>query len=217
MAELTAPSVDAQFQYSSRAHQTDTAVAGMWLFLASEVLFFGALIFVWAVLWILHRPDVRLAVQHTNLAIGSVNTALLVTSSLLCTRAAAWANRGEDRACAWALVATCATGVVFLGLKLLEWRIDFAENLFPGPGFAIGSERPGGAQLFFAWYFIVTGLHGMHMLAGIGLLGWVARRARRGDYRPGHAAQVEVAALYWSFVDLVWVVLFALIYVVARP
>ena len=217
MAELTAPGVDAEFQYSSREHQEDTAVAGMWLFLASEALFFGGLIAVWAVLRMLHPDDVARAVGHTNLLIGGINTALLVTSSLVCTRAAAAADRGESRATAGALLATCGLGVVFLALKLLEWRQEFAEHLFPGPGFSIDGTRRGGAQLFYAWYFVATGLHGVHMLAGIGLLGWVAFRARRGDYRAGHATQVEVAALYWSFVDLVWVVLFALIYLVARP
>ena len=217
MAELIAPGVDAEFQYSSRAHQADTAIAGMWLFLASEVLFFGTLAFVWAVLRATHPDELARAVGHTNLLIGSVNTALLVSSSLMCAWAAEQADRGASRAAFLALLATCAIGVMFLGLKLLEWRLEFSENLFPGPGFSMDGGRTGGAQLFFAWYFVVTGLHAVHMLIGIGLLGWCAWRARRGDYRAGHATQVEVAALYWSFVDLVWVVLFVLIYVAARP
>lgn len=225
MAELAAPGADAEFHYGSAAHQADTAIAGMWLFLATEILFFGGLVFAWTVLAMTHPDGVRLAVGHTNLLIGTVNTALLLTSSAVCTWAVA---RPEDtRRVVRGFLFTGLLGAAFLVLKSVEWLGEFHEHLFPGPGFALsgfalggfaaGATAGGGAQLFYSLYFIATGLHGIHMLVGLALLAITAWRARRNGFRPGHTTPVEVTALYWSFVDLVWLVLYPLIYLVMRP
>ena len=224
MAELAAPAADAEFHYSSAAHQADTAIAGMWLFLATEILFFGGIVFAWTAMAITHAGGFRLATGHTNLLIGSVNTAILVTSSAVCTFAV---RRPEDarrvvRGFAW----TGLLGAAFLVLKGVEWLGEFNEHLFPGPGFALGGyvgapqgthTEGGGAQIFYSLYFVATGLHGVHMLVGLGLLAITGWRAHRGRFRPGHTTPVEVTALYWSFVDLVWLTLYPLIYLVMRP
>ncbi len=205
------------FQYASPAHEASTAAAGMWLFLASEMLFFGGLVYVWAALRITQPGGVALGAAHTNLLIGSLNTLLLLTSSLAMALGVLRARAGRARAVAWACIATAALGAGFLVLKGVEWALDFHEGLFPGPSFALDGPDAAGARLFFSLYFVGTALHGVHMLIGLGLLCWVARRCWRGALSVRAGTAVEVVGLYWSFVDTVWLVLYPLLYVVARP
>lgn len=222
MTEPIAPRAHAHFQYSSARHQARTALAGLWLFLASEVLFFGGLVLVWTVLRRGHPAGFALAAGHANLLIGAVNTALLVTSST----AYAWGLEGlgrpeGGRRMRRACLATAALGAGFLVLKGLEWAIDLREGLFPGAGFRPDGPDRAGAQLFYAFYWVATGLHGAHMLIGVGLVCWAAWRAGApgAELHPDERRRtaMEAVGLYWSFVDLVWVVLFPLIYVVDRP
>jgi len=117
-----------------------------------------------------------------------------------------------------ALGATLALGIAFLALKFgLEWHDDFSRHLFPGGGpFAIGGAQEGGARLFFVFYFIGTGLHGVHMLVGVALVSWILVRALRGAFAHGRHTPVQVVGLYWSFVDIVWLTLYPLIYLIGR-
>ena len=204
------------FQYASPAHEADTAVAGMWLFLASEALFFGGLFFVWLVLRVRQPGGVTLGVEHTNLAIGTANTAILLTSSLAFSVGLQHARAGRNRATAWAALVTAGLGLAFLALKGLEWYLDLREGLFPGEGFKLTGESAPGAHMFFDLYWVATGLHGVHMLVGVALVLWIARRAWRGNFSRAFTTSVEVTGLYWSFVDVVWLILYALIYVAAR-
>jgi cytochrome c oxidase subunit 3 len=194
------------FQYETAAHEADTAIAGMWLFLASETLFFGGLIFVWLVLDLRDPAGLRLGVAHSNLTIGSINTAVLITSSLVLTVGVRGARAGSFRRTVQACLITAGLGALFVGLKGVEWWKDIGEGLYPGPGFPL----PGaGARLFWGWYWVATVLHAAHMLGGIGLVLWVAWRARRGHFSRAYWTPVEVVGLYWSFVDVVWLVLYA--------
>jgi cytochrome c oxidase subunit 3 len=108
--------------------------------------------------------------------------------------------------------------LIFLALKFgVEWPEDFSHHLFPtAPNFKVTGPSEGGARLFFIFYFIVTALHGVHMVVGIGLLLWLIQRARRGDFSPGYHTPVTVVGLYWSFVDIVWLTLYPLIYLIGR-
>lgn len=205
------------FQYASAAHETDTARAGMWLFLASEMLFFGAIAYVWMVLRITHPQGVVLGTSHTNLILGSINTALLLTSSFTLTLGVMRARAGQGAAAARCCLLTAGLGVGFLALKGLEWGLDLHEGLWPGPGFAPWGDDVGGARLFMCFYWVATALHGLHMVIGVGLLAWAARLAWRGPMAGRHVTAVEVVGLYWSFVDTVWLVMYPLIYLVARP
>jgi cytochrome c oxidase subunit 3 len=211
MAELVAPGAHAGFQYSSPLHQRETAIAGMWLFLATEVLFFGAIFAAWLLCRYSHPAGFAQAAQATDLTIGSVNTALLVTSSAVFTMAIAQARCGDAKRLRRACGITFLLGLAFLILKGVEWGEDFSKHLWPGSGFALSGHV--GAKLFYIVYFISTALHALHMLVGLGLLGWVAWRSRRGAT---HAVAVEVVGLYWSFVDIVWVTLYPLIYLWGR-
>jgi len=216
MAELEAPAAHAEFQYASPEHQKGTAVAGMWLFLASEVLFFGGLIFVWLVNQHVHPEGYRRGAEHANLLIGSINTLVLTTSSLTYTWGVQQARAGRDRRVWQACLVTAALGIVFLALKLQEWHLDIIDGLAPGTGFGFRGPDWGGMALFWSFYWAGTWLHGVHITIGIALVLWIGWRARRGDFSRSYSTPVEVTGLYWSFVDIVWLTLYPLIYVVGR-
>jgi cytochrome c oxidase subunit 3 len=205
-----------QFQYADAQHQAETAISGMWLFLATEVLFFGGLILAWLFCRHWQQQGFDAGGRETVIGIGTANLALLVTGSFVYSAGLAWVRRGQSRRltqCCWV---TAAIGIVFLILKVAEWHVDLSEHLFPAGSFKIVGPDAGGARLFWSFYFVATGLHAMHMLAGIGLIVWVALLARRHAFSANWYTPVEVVGLYWSFVDIVWMVLYPLIYLIGR-
>jgi cytochrome c oxidase subunit 3 len=206
------------FQYASPLHQAETAVAGMWLFLATEVLFFGGLILCWIYSRHWNQIGFDAGARQTDLRIGTLNTVILITSSLGYAVGLAFIRAGETRRLIQCCALTLILGVAFLALKFgLEWHDDFARHLFPAdPQFKVSNALSGGARLFFAFYFISTALHGLHMVIGIGLLLWIMRRAHQGEFTPEYHTPVQVVGLYWSFVDIVWITLYPLIYLVGR-
>jgi cytochrome c oxidase subunit III len=203
-----------EFQYHDAVHQSETAVSGMWLFLATEIVFFGALFLGWLFCRTQHPAGFALATEHAQFAIGTVNTVLLATSSFVYCCGLTWIEFGNQRRLLQCCLLTLALGVCFLGLKILEWHKDIDERLVPGPGF--GLHDPGGAQLFYIFYYVATGLHAAHMTVGIVLVSWIAWRAHRGAFSRSSCTAVEVVGLYWSFVDIVWLVLYPLIYLAGR-
>lgn len=206
------------FQYASRAHQAHTAVAGMWLFLATEVLLFGGLILSWIYSRHFNPAGFDAGARETVLWIGTLNTAILISSSLTYSLGLAFIRAGNVRALLACLGLTLLLGAAFLALKFgLEWHEDFRNHLFPtDPRFKIAGPEAGGARLFYSFYFIGTALHGAHMCVGVGLVTWVMLRARRGHFSPLYETPVQVVGLYWSFVDIVWIVLYPLIYLIGR-
>ena len=193
--------------------EPDIGKLGMWVFLASEVLFFGGL-FLAYLYGRTHWPQAWAAAsRHTDVVLGTVNTALLLTSSAVVALAVACEEDAKQRRWTARLLALTATlGAAFLVIKGFEWHAEWDEHLFPGPSFALAVQ---GAQEFFALYFVMTGLHAVHMIIGVAVLAVLARGRSRGrDWaRAGH---LEVAALYWHFVDLVWIFLYPLLYLVER-
>lgn len=205
-------------QYRDPAYQSETAIAGMWLFLATEVLFFGGLILSWIYLRHGSRAGFDAGARRTELVIGTLNTAILITSSFAYALGVIFIRAGDTRRVAKCLAAALALGLAFLALKFgLEWRDDFAHHLFPSdPSFPMRGSAEGGARLFYVFYFIGTGLHGLHMLVGIALVCWIIARVRRGDFSRDYHTPVIAVGLYWSFVDIVWLTLYPLIYLVGR-
>ncbi|POF63032.1 cytochrome C oxidase subunit III [Novacetimonas maltaceti] len=202
--------------YDSPQHRDGTAIAGMWLFLASEILLFGGLFLVFVVYSHTRAAGWALGVRHTDLVTGSINTVLLLGSSMVYTLGVEAARNGNARATIRAGMGAAALGVAFLCLKGWEWRSELDGHLFPGPGFSLAGPDAGGAQLFYSFYFLSTALHGLHMLVGIGLIAWVCVRVYRGRGASLQVMPVEVVGLYWSFVDLVWVLLFPVLYLIGR-
>jgi cytochrome c oxidase subunit 3 len=206
-----------EFQYSSAEHQAETAISGMWLFLATEVLFFGALLLSWIYCRHWNQAGFDAGTQQTQLAIGTINTVILVTSSLVYGAGLAFLEAGNTRRLIQCFAMAMTLGITFLILKFgIEWHRDFVQHLFPGQDFAINGPLGGGARLFFVFYFVSTALHGLHMIGGLILVGWITLRARRGEFSPRYFTPVVVVGLYWSFVDIVWIVLYPLIYLVGR-
>lgn len=203
------------FQYSSAGHQRDTAIAGMWAFLATEALFFGPLFLSWAFSRYYNVAGFDAGAAHTNLFIGTLNTALLITSSFAYSAGVAFFERNRRSPALLCLGVAWALGLSFMLLKFgIEWPEDLRKGLFPGVGFSITGPLRGGAELFFTFYFIGTGVHGLHLFVGLMLLGWViVRRAWFGDER---MTAVIIVGLYWSFVDIIWLILYPLIYLVGR-
>lgn len=185
---------------------------GMWLFLASEVLFFGALLIGYAVYRSFNADAFRIASAHTEIVYGSINTVLLLTSSLTMTVAlrAATANmRDLTLVC---LAVTAALGFAFLICKGLEYREDLKEHLFPGPHFPLS---PPATQMFWGFYWIMTAIHAVHLTGGIGVVLVVFVLFKR-RVLPVQGSTMEGVAIYWHFVDSVWLVLYPLLYLSGR-
>lgn len=215
---MAASSFPHEFQYASASHQAQTAIAGMWLFLATEVLLFGGLILSWIYSRHFNTVGFDAGGGETSLFIGTLNTILLITSSFAYALGAAFLRIGNVRGLVRCLELALVLAAAFLALKFgLEYRDDFAKHLFPtDAAFGVTGNAAAGARLFFIFYFVGTGLHGVHMLVGVGLVLWIIRRARRGHFSADYNTPVEVVGLYWSFVDIVWLTLYPLIYLVGR-
>jgi cytochrome c oxidase subunit 3 len=217
---------DAQQQYTA-------AELGMWVFLATEVLFFGGVFAGYAVYRGYYLQDFAAASQHLDLVMGTINTGVLLASSLTMALAVHAAQTSARRPLVGFLAATVLLGGIFLGIKAYEYKHKFDEQLFPGTNFQFppaqenagqphdGAEaegsiqpNPARARIFFSFYFAMTGLHALHMVVGAGLLVWLIVRARRGRFSQHYYTPVEMVGLYWHFVDIVWVYLFPLLYLI---
>jgi cytochrome c oxidase subunit III len=202
-------------QFASVRHRDETAELGMWVFIATEVLLFGGLLLSYFVYRHVYPQAFMAASRHTDILIGAANTAILLTSSFLVACAVeASATRARTISSAL-LIGAVFLGLSFIVLKGLEYADEYHEHLIPGVNFAFDGPLADGVELFFVFYFVATALHGLHMLVGIGLLTTFAVMLRNVDDSRTHAA-LHSAALYWHFVDVVWIFLFALIYLPGR-
>jgi cytochrome c oxidase subunit 3 len=209
--------------FDTLEQQRESQTVGMWIFLGTEVLLFGALFTAYMAYRFYYAPAFEAASNHLVAAIGGVNTLVLLTSSLTMALGVHAAREGKQRMLLTCLLLTAALGGVFMGLKVLEYWIDYREQLVPGLAFdkeMWGTlERPvewRQVALFFSFYYILTGLHAVHMLVGIGLLLVMALLAWRGRFPPVNYVPVELAGLYWHFVDIVWIFLLPLLYLIGQ-
>jgi cytochrome c oxidase subunit III len=201
-----------QEPWPSHAVQREGVGVGMWIFLMSEVLFFGALFVTYAVYRSFNADAFRVAAGHTELIYGGTNTIILLTSSLTMTVALRAASAQLRQLTVAGLVATALLGLAFLAVKGLEYHSDLGKSLFPGPGFPLSPPQ---TQLFWMMYWIMTGIHAIHLSAGIGVVLTVAFLFHR-RLVPVQPSTAEGVAIYWHFVDCVWIVLFPLLYLVGR-
>lgn len=200
--------------YTDPQQQREAARIGMWAFLATEVMFFGALFLTYFYDRSLYPDGWVAASRRTALLLGSGNTALLLVSSLTMALAVEAAKARRAGAAAARLLATMALGSVFLVLKGVEYAEHIRDGLLPGESFRFepaALARPG--ELFYYLYFTMTGLHALHMVGGILWLGLLVAASRRGEVR-SFDTHVEVAGLYWHFIDVVWIFLFPMFYLV---
>ena len=202
--------------FDSYEQQRQASYLGMWLFLAQEIMFFGGL-FMAYIVYRLSHPDAFAAGSHElDITLGAVNTAVLIGSSLTMALAVRAAQTGRRKAIVVFLLATIVLGGVFLGVKTVEYSHKWHEHHVPGPHFEWeGADAPG-VEMFFNLYFAMTGLHALHMVVGIGILLVMVVFAWRGAFTPENHNFVEGMGLYWHFVDIVWIFLFPLLYLLGR-
>lgn len=202
-------------QYASAGHRDETAELGMWVFIATEVLLFGGLLLGYVVYRHAFSEAFSIGSERTDILIGTANTAILLTSSFLVACAVDAFKSGARVVCIALLSGATLLGFVFLGLKGVEYASEYREHLVPGIDFRFEARLAGGVQLFFLFYFIATAIHAVHMMIGIGLLAALAGLIHVSP-SSRHGAALHAAGLYWHFVDVVWIVLFALIYLPGR-
>jgi cytochrome c oxidase subunit 3 len=202
-------------QFVSARHRDETAELGMWVFLATEVLLFGGLILGYLVYRQAYPAAFAAASSHTEIVIGTANTAILLTSSFLVACAVDALSAETRKICAGLLTGAIVLGLAFIVLKGVEYSSEYREHLVPGIDFSFEGTEANGAQLFFVFYFVATAIHALHMLVGIGLLAVMATLTWRAP-NTRHRAALHSTALYWHFVDIVWIFLFALIYLPGR-
>ena len=205
-----------QHQFEDAEQQRDAATMGMWLFLATEVLFFGAMFLGYTAYRYAYPQAFAAASRHTLIAFGGTNTAVLLISSTVMAFAVRAAAHNKRGLLALLLFVTAALGAVFLVIKGFEYAREIHEGLFPGRGFHIEAAEPKHAELFFYIYWLTTGVHALHVTIGVALITLFGLRAWLTNAFENHDTPVELLGLYWHFVDIIWVFLFPLIYLVNR-
>lgn len=199
-------------QFDDLPQQHEAAKLGMWIFLATEVLFFGGLFLAYTVYRYLAPETFAAASRHTAVLLGGANTAVLLFSSTLMALAVRAAQLGRRRYLIWLLLATALLGIGFLVIKGFEYHKDSTEHLIPGAHFLWTEPNAAAAEMFFWLYFSMTGLHAIHVTVGIVVMLVLAIRAARRSFDGGNYMPIEIAGLYWHFVDIIWVFLFPLLY-----
>ena len=198
--------------WPSIARQKMAVSFGMWVFIASEVLFFGGLFLAYTVYRHLDAATFTAAARETEVFYGATNTAVLLTSSLTMAMAVKASEAGFRRMTLWCLTVTLALGITFLVIKGFEYHSDLDKGLWPGPHFAL---HPATTQLFWAFYWIATGVHAVHLTIGIGIVSVVTLQLKRRTL-PVEATRFEGVALYWHLVDTIWIFLLPMLYLVGR-
>jgi cytochrome c oxidase subunit III len=234
-------------QFQTLEQQKETAALGMWIFLVTEVLFFGGMFLTYTINRKAYSVAFGMGSNTLDITLGTINTVVLIVSSLTMAMAVWSAQTGKKRWVTGFLIATLVLGSTFLGIKVIEYTQKFEHHLIPGYHFDISycgknptactdlsakdreteekeltaaeredPELNNHAQLYFSLYFGMTGLHALHMIVGAGLLLWLLKESFKGRFGPSYNTPVEIVGLYWHFVDIVWIYLFPLLYLIDR-
>jgi cytochrome c oxidase subunit 3 len=212
----TAAVFPVEHQFDDAGQQREAATMGLWLFIATEVLFFGGMFLGYTAYRHAYPQAFAEASRHTLIAFGGTNTALLLISSTVMAFAVRAARQNKRTRLVLLLLLTASLGTLFLVIKGFEYAREIHEHLLPGPSFHLESTDPLHAQMFFYIYWLMTGVHALHVAIGVALIGFFALRAWLWNAFRHHDTPVELLGLYWHFVDIVWVFLFPLIYMIDR-
>jgi len=200
-------------QYGTPEQQRETATVGMWIFLATEVMLFGGLFTAFSVYRMYYTRGFDEGSAGMNIVLGSINTAVLITSSLTMALSIYSAALGKMVRTYLLLLTTAGIGLVFLAIKFTEYYQHYQAHKVPGIWFESSSPEAGAMQMFYFFYFVMTGLHAIHMTIGICLVLVFALRTAAGSFNSEYHTPLEVVGLYWHFVDIVWVFLFGIFYI----
>jgi cytochrome c oxidase subunit 3 len=211
---MTEHNPELSHQFEDLAQQREAATLGMWAFLITEVLFFGGL-FISYIVFRTQFPHAFARASHQlDVMLGAINTGVLLTSSLTMAFAVHAAQEGKSRKSIRFLLLTGLLGLVFLGIKAFEYSHKFEHHLFPGSSFEFNGPEADHVQLYFVLYFMMTGVHAAHMIVGILLLGVIVWMSAKGRFTATYHSPVENFGLYWHFVDIVWIFLYPLLYLI---
>ncbi len=209
--------------HSYVAHHFDTAEQqyeasqlGMWAFLITEVMFFGGLFGGYAVYRMQYPQAFIEGSHHLDITLGAINTAVLICSSLTMALAVYYSQKGKRNALLTFLVLTLVLGAVFLGIKAVEYSHKYHDHMIPGPNFHMAGATSSNVEIFYSFYFAMTGLHALHMIIGIGIILVIMRMAWQNRFSSAYYTPIEIFGLYWHFVDIVWIFLFPLLYLIGR-
>jgi len=212
----TIASAPVEPQFDDARQQREAATIGMWLFIATEILFFGGMFLGYTAYRFKYGQAFADASKHTLIAFGGTNTAVLLISSTVMAFAVRSASHNQRRLLTTLLLLTASLGALFLAIKGCEYAREIHEGLLPGRNFHIDAADPRHAELFFYIYWLMTGVHALHVTIGVVLITLFAFRAWLWNAFENHDTPVELLGLYWHFVDIVWVFLFPLIYLIDR-
>jgi cytochrome c oxidase subunit III len=203
-------------QFETVEQQREAGQLGMWVFLVTEILFFGGMFASYIIYRALHYESFVRGSHELIVKFGATNTYVLICSSLTMALAIRSAQTGKSKGQTifWLLL-TMALGAAFIGIKLrFEWYRDYMEGLIPGVNWISSSVHTPGVEMFMCFYFFMTGLHALHMVVGLGILTVLVIMTARNKFSPKYYAPLEISGLYWHFVDIVWIFLFALLYLI---
>jgi len=212
-------------QFVDAEQQRNAASLGMWLFLGTEVMFFGGMFCAYLIYRLWYYPEFAAGSRSLDIWLGTVNTAVLICSSLTVALGVRAAQMGKRRLLVLLLLLTLVFGLGFLGIKAVEWHDKFVEHHVPGISFNADDLirdnpqihiDPAHTQIYFSLYFAMTGLHALHMIIGVGIFCYLTYYGWKGRYTPEYHTPVEIGGLYWHFVDLIWIYLFPLLYLIDR-
>lgn len=216
--------------FENIGQQREAASFGMWVFLLTEIMFFGGLFCAYLIFRNWYHPAFVAGSNMLNITLGTTNTAVLIGSSFTMAMAVYSAEMRRQGQLILFLVLTILLGFVFLGIKGVEWTTEYQEQHVPGINFSIqefvhptnpkaiplAPDMAQKTQLYFFLYFTMTGMHALHMIIGIGILFFLVARASKGAFTTGHVMPIENFGLYWHFVDIIWIFLFPLLYLISR-
>lgn len=205
-----------QHHFDDLEQQLEASTLGMWLFLVTEVMFFGGMLAAYMLYRIWYPVAWADGSNELNIVMGGVNTAVLIFSSLTMAMAVRAAQTGRRTATMGFLVVTMLLGLTFLVIKFFEYKEKFELHHVPGPNFQFEGPEAPHVQIFFSVYFALTGVHALHMVIGFSLLSVILWMTYKNRFSPEWYTPVELAGLYWHFVDIVWIFLFPLLYLVDR-
>ena len=216
-----------QHHFENLEQQREAGALGMWVFLVTEIMFFGGMFLAYTLYRTQYPQAFASASNHLSLPLGAINTGVLIFSSFTMALAVYSAQTGKRRNLLICLVLTILLGLTFLAIKAVEYHDKYVDHLIPGrlipsrPFDASGVHLlPGAAkqnvEMFYWIYFAMTGMHAIHMVIGVGLLSVILYFAWRGRYGPEYHNPVEISGLYWHFVDIIWIFLFPLLYLLGR-
>ena len=213
---MTAVGIAVAEQFHDARQQRHAAQLGMWAWLVTELLLFAGLFAVALILHVMHPASVQAAVNHLKFWIGATNTAVLICSSFTMSGAIMMSRLGWQRGMVRCMLATAALGSLFLVLKGYEWYQDYVEFMTPFLDRPYALEGDPASRLFTNLYFVTTALHGLHLTTGVGIMLWMANQASKPGFLARHQNRIDVYGLYWHFIDLIWIIVFPVLYVVGR-